>query len=81
MTLAIKVYLVIVEDSANLLLASLNIHFFYKEEVALTLPASPNRLALSLSTPAPNNCAYNEFVLMAVKNEAAYIVAAEVKES
>ncbi len=59
MTLAIKVHLVIVEDYANLFLACLNIHVFYEEEVVLTLPVSPNPLALRLSIPKPNNCIYD----------------------
>lgn len=80
MTLAIKAYLIVVEDCTDLFSASLNILFFYKEEETPTLPFSLDRSSSSLSTPEPDNYGYDEFVSIVIKNEIGYAAAVEFEE-
>ena len=78
MTLAIKACFIIVENCANLFLASLNVHVFYKEKEALTLSVFPDHLSLSPSILEFNNCIYDKFISMIIKNEITYPAVMEV---
>lgn len=74
MSSALKARLIVVEDCTDLFSASLNIHVLYDEEEVPTLPASPDRTVLSLSTLGPDDRACDEFVAIAAKNEVAHAV-------
>lgn len=68
------------EDCANFFSTSLNVHILYEEEKAPTLSTSSDCSSSSFSTLVSKNRAYDSFVLTAVKSEAMYMAATEVKE-
>lgn len=79
--MVIKACFVIVKDYADLYLASLNINVLYKKEEILILTAFFDQLFSILNTLKTDDCIYDKFVSIVVKNELAYAAVTEVKKT
>lgn len=80
MTTEIKERLIILPDQRDLFTASLSVHENYDEYESATMPDTSDGSSSTLPTPEPDTRVCNKFVSTEVKNEGAYIKAAELEE-